>query len=78
MKLTKIFCLNEDYLFPDCKKCGQEISPFCVTSEELNKVDKTYAETLIKSNLLIVNGLSTDKHILFLCQTCTDLEKDIL
>lgn len=76
MKLTKILCLDENYLFPDCKKCNHELSPFCVTSKELNTVDVAYVEVLLKANLLHINGLSIDRHILFVCKTCTDLRKE--
>jgi len=78
MKLTKVFCTNEDYLFPKCEKCKQELSPYCVTSEELNKIDIEYVKMLLECELLILNGVDTDKHLIFVCKTCSDLTKDIV
>ena len=78
MKLTKVFCKNEDYIFPRCEKCKRELSSYCVTSEELNKIDLIYLKMLLKCELLRINDVDTDKHLIFVCKTCSDLTKDIV
>jgi len=70
VKLKKVFCLDENYKFPECHECGKELTPFSINSIDLNKVTTEVLNTLIKFNYLRINGVAQDKHLLFVCKNC--------
>ena len=72
--MSKLTCLDENVLYPNCCVCGNELSPFCIESAELNKLDEDIVEDFLKGNLLRINGLGEDKHFLYICKTCVNPE----
>lgn len=78
MYLTKVFILDENQLFPNCNQCGNELSPFCVTTKELSNITVMQMGLFLQSELLIMSGISRHKHILFLCKHCNDIKKEKL
>jgi len=74
INMSKLICLDENVLYPNCCACGKELSPYSITSEELNKLDQEVVEGFLKGNLLRINGISEDKHFLYICISCFNLE----
>lgn len=69
IKITKVFNLNENYKYPICT-CGEELSPFSVIQNEINKLNDEIINTLINCELLKIDKFGKDKHLLFICKHC--------
>ncbi len=67
--MEKAFCLNENYLFPTCNQCDSELTPYSVTTEFLNKRIQ-FTQLLIKCDLIRINAIDIDIHVIFLCTKC--------
>jgi len=74
MYLTKAYCLNENYIFPKCHKCNKSLTPYSITSEKLNKLDLNFIKMFLHCELLIINAIENDKHIIFICNQCFDIK----
>ncbi|MHA1790189.1 MAG: hypothetical protein ACTSXT_13335 [Candidatus Helarchaeota archaeon] len=72
IKLTQIYRMNENLIFPTCTNCGKETSPFMITSTEINKLEYTQARKLMNNGLLIVNKCGENKHLIILCKKCQE------
>lgn len=73
--LQKLYFLDENYKFPKCLTCGNDLSPFRITLSELQKLDKQTIYQLIMYEFLIADNKSPNNFILFLCKYC--LKDDI-
>jgi len=76
IKVTKIFCLDENIRYPKCHNCNKELSPFKINSEELNKCTDKFLSIMITLQYLRLNAIDKDSHLIFLCKHC--LANDIL
>ena len=76
--MKKAFCLDENYLFPICNQCHKELTPYSISSDELNKQDIRFTESLIQCDLIRVNAIDKNIHVIFLCSNCIKLKKDRL
>jgi len=72
--VTKVFCLDENYIFPRCHKCKEELSPFRIESTELNKCSTEFVKHMMKLNYIRVNAISDDAHLIWLCKECLSNE----
>jgi len=72
ISVTKVFNLNENYRFPNCKLCNNELTPFSITEEELNKLDFFIKKTFIEAEIVKLNEISQGKHLIYLCKYCLD------
>lgn len=68
--VTKVICLDENYLFPRCHRCREELSPFRIETSELNKCSKTFVDHMMKLSYLRVNAIAEDAHLIWLCKHC--------
>lgn len=71
INVTKVFNLNEDFLFPNCHVCGKELTPFCITRQEIDdKLDWETVEWFVNMKLLLIDEIEKDKSIIYLCKHC--------
>ena len=70
IRVNKVYCLNENYHFPRCHVCKNELSPFAITSEELNKCSWELNEFLATRHLIYLNKIDKDRHLIWLCKHC--------
>ena len=71
IKVTKVFNLNEDFLFPNCHVCGKELTPFCITRQEIdNNLDCEIVDSLLNMGLLLVDEIGKNKSLIYLCKHC--------
>ena len=71
INVTKVFNLNENVIFPSCHVCGKELTPFCITKQEINdKLNSDKIDSLLNMKLLLLDEIKKDKHLLYLCKHC--------
>ena len=71
IRVNKVFNLDEDFLFPNCHVCGKELTPFCITRQEIDdKLDWETVEQLIFMKLLLIDEIEKDKSVIYLCKHC--------
>lgn len=79
IRITKVFCLDENIKFQKCHECGEELSPHRIDTEELNKCTINFIQYLIQMGHLRLNAISKDAHLLWICKNCwpTEIRKEI-
>jgi len=70
VRVTKVYCLNENVRFPECHRCKKELTPFAITTTEMTKWSRKTIDTLISSKLLRLHIIKVNRHLIFLCRTC--------
>jgi len=73
--VNKVFNLDENFKFPICHVCKKELSPFSITREELDSLDWETNEMLVDMNLIKLNEIGKNKHLIYLCKHCLIWEK---
>lgn len=74
-QVKKAFILNENYKFPSCPICQKELSPYSISSNELNKMNVLHIIAWAKHNLILINQIGSDKHLIWVCSDCFNLRK---
>ena len=74
IKVSKVFCLDENYKFPRCHKCKGELSPFRIDTDELNKCSDIFIKIMIELNYIRFNLIKKDVHLIWLCKYCLSHE----
>lgn len=75
MHIIKTWCLNKNYTFPKCTQCEKEMSAITITSKELNTLKQDIIYKIVFSDLLIINALADDEHVIFLCKKCFNIKR---
>ena len=73
--VNKIFNLDENFKFTNCLVCKNELSPFSITREELDNLDWETVEMMVDMELVKLNEIGIDKHLIYLCKYCLDGKK---
>ena len=68
--VSKVYCLDENVRFPICHRCKRELTPFAITTTELNKWTQITIKALIQAKLLRLHIIKKNRHLIFLCRTC--------
>ena len=76
MELGKLYCLDENYIFPKCFVCKKELSPYSITSTELNKLPLETIGYLVKFELVRLNFVEKNKHLIWICKDCCLLDDE--
>ena len=62
---TKVYSRNENEIYPNCKTCGNELSPFVFKSDEISVDLMIQFE---KADLVLEKGRG--EMVILMCKTC--------
>lgn len=76
IRVTKAFCLDENKKFPLCHLCNIELTPFCITTKELEaKIPLKTIKRFIKWKYIILDQFGNNKHLIYFCKNCSSYIK---
>ena len=70
IKVSKIYCLDENIVFPICHTRANELSPHAIKEEELNKFSQQTLIVWQQAGLVSTEKVLPDRYLIWLCKHC--------
>lgn len=76
IEMSKVYCLDENVIFPPCHQCGKELTPFGIDDNETNKIPSEFLKGLIQYKYIQFKAINQTRHLIWLCKNCCDIIKE--